>query len=424
MKIPLASLGLRTQDISAAIEVLNSHQLTMGEKVRNFEKLMADYLGVRNFVMVNSGSSANLVMIEALMRPSKSEPKLHSGDGVLVPAVAWPTTIWPLIQLGLRPIFVDVDPDTIAIDLEEASKVIKGETNVRAVFPIHPLGYSIDGVSLDTFANQNNLILIHDVCESLGSWQDENHAGTIGKASSYSFYFSHHLTTMEGGGVATNDDDFADDLRAIRSHGWSRDRNDAEYWSQLNNEKLLTQTVSKNQLKFQFITTGYNVRPMEIQAAIGIEQLKSLDSFIERRRGIARQVKAILRNTVFSVVDGGTLEEESSEKRHSWMLIPIRIEIDLNPTLRALLDELLDKYEIESRPVLTGNFLRQPVMQRMKGMPNPKKFTIAERISQNYFMVGCHQDLTDSQVEYLCQKLNYIAQKLESTEQGTSRVES
>lgn len=413
MKIPLASLGLRAKDIAAAKSVLESQNFTMGSKVKEFEELVAGYLGTEHFVMVNSGSSANLIIFEALMRPSIGSPKLFKGDGVLVPAVAWPTTIWPIIQLGLQPIFIDIDPNTIAMNLKSAQvKIDSGASKIKAIFPIHPLGYCIDHKLLEDFCKKNNLIQLNDVCESLGSWRGELHAGVTGLASSFSFYFSHHITTMEGGGVATNDLSLADDLRAIRSHGWSRDRSDVLKWKSNYASPLATNSITENQLKFQFITTGYNLRPMEIQAAIGIEQLKDLDEFVTKRRVIAKHVKNSLVGTIFEVIDGGTLNDIKLENQHSWMFICIRINKLLTHELRKHLDDLLEQYEIESRPVLTGNFLDQPVMHRMAGMPDPSEFPIAQSVSANYFMVSSHHDLSDEQVKYLGKSLKLIAESL------------
>ena len=412
MKIPLASLGLRPNDIAAAVSVLESNKLTMGSHVKQFEENMARYLKVAHFIMVNSGSSANLAIIEALLRPSEGVPNLNEGDGVLVPAVAWPTTVWPLIQLGLKPHFIDINIQNLAIDLSKAQLAVDKNKSIKAIFSIHPLGYAIDHEELNNFCTNNSLIQINDVCESLGSWRNEKHAGTCGIASSYSFYFSHHITTMEGGGIATNDLNFANDIRAIRSHGWSRDRTDAVKWTETKNNKTLIQPISKNQSKFQFITTGYNIRPMEVQAAIGIEQLKDLDSFINRRRLIANSVKTSLQDTILEVIDGGALRNGESEKFHSWMLIPIRINKKITNSQRELLDSLLDEFGIESRPVLTGNFLRQPAMLKFKNMPNPIDFPESEFVSSNCFMVGSHHDLTDSQISYMCESLKIIASKL------------
>ena len=187
MRVPLASTGLREKDIEAAVGVLRSGNLTMGQKVKEFESSMAEYLEVKHFVMVNSGSSANLAMVEALMRPATTEPLLRVGDGVLVPAIAWPTTVWPIVQLGLTPIFVDIDPATLSMDLGKAQKLVDNNPNVRALLPIHVLGYGIPGNLLSEFASRNNLVLINDVCESLGSWPQNAQAGTAGLAGSFSF---------------------------------------------------------------------------------------------------------------------------------------------------------------------------------------------------------------------------------------------
>jgi CDP-6-deoxy-D-xylo-4-hexulose-3-dehydrase len=398
MRVPLASSGLRKSDINAVMRVLESGNLTMGNEVKKFEAKMSSYLGVKHFVMVNSGSSANLLMIEALMRPAVTRPRLNLGDSVLVPAIAWPTTIWPLIQLGLNPLFVDVDPNTLALDLEAAQQLIDtSRIPVKGIFPIHPLGYAIPPSDLEKFTSKNELILINDVCESLGSWSEGRHAGTTGVASSFSFYFSHHITTMEGGGVATNDDALADDLRSMRSHGWSRDRSDVSTWNA---------QLSSNDSKFLFVSTGYNVRPMEIQAAIGSLQIVEIDNFVNKRREIANRVYRALRGTQLSVIGDGAFQNAESAKTNSWMLIPIQVK---GPNVAERKRRILDKLaslEIETRPVLTGNFLSQPAIQRItRHAVDPKSFKVATEITDSAFLVGAHHDLSEEQITFLCDSL-------------------
>jgi CDP-6-deoxy-D-xylo-4-hexulose-3-dehydrase len=398
MRVPLASSGLRKSDIDAVIRVLESGNLTMGNEVKKFEAKMASYLGLKHFVMVNSGSSANLLMIEALMRPTVTRPRLNPGDSVLVPAIAWPTTIWPLIQLGLNPLFVDVDPNTLALDLEAAQQLIDtSRIPVKGIFPIHPLGYAIPPSELEEFSSKNELILINDVCESLGSWSEGKHAGTTGVASSFSFYFSHHITTMEGGGVATDDDAFADDLRSMRSHGWSRDRSDVSTWNA---------QVSSNDSKFLFVSTGYNVRPMEIQAAIGSLQIVEIDNFVNKRREIAHRVCQAVRDTQLSVIGDSAFHNAESAKTNSWMLIPIQVK---GPNVAERKRQILNKLaslEIETRPVLTGNFLSQPAIQRItRHAVDPKSFKVATEITDSAFLVGAHHDLSEEQVTFLCDSL-------------------
>ena len=374
----------------------------MGNEVKDFESKMSKYLGVKHFVMVNSGSSANLLIIESLMRPTISRPRLNPGDCVLVPAIAWPTTIWPLIQLGLNPVFVDVDPNTLALDLEAAQRLIESSRiPVKSVFPIHPLGYAIPPSTLNKFAEKNDLILINDVCESLGSWSEGKHAGTTGLAASFSFYFSHHITTMEGGGIATDDDALADDLRSMRSHGWSRDRTDVSTWNA---------QVSSNDSKFLFVSTGYNVRPMEIQAVIGALQIEELDGFVAKRREIARRVCHALSGTNLAVIGERAFQNEESMSTNSWMLIPIKINGNNIAERKRLILDKLAKLEIETRPVLTGNFLSQPAIQRItRHAVDPKSFKVASEITESAFLVGAHHDLTQEQIEYLCNSLKEVS---------------
>jgi len=405
MRVPLASSGLRSEDIEAAIAVLQSGNLTMGKKVIEFEKLMANYLGVDHFVMMNSGSSANLAIFEAMMRPSKSEPLLRRGDGVLVPAIAWPTTIWPVVQLGLVPIFVDVDRESLSLDLIQAAVAIRNtKCPVRAIFPIHPLGRALDSSALLNFASENQLTYISDACESLGSFESGRHAGSSGLAGSFSFYFSHHITTMEGGGVATNSLEFADDLRSIRSHGWSRDRSDVTEW---------TNEVSGTDAKFLFVTTGYNVRPMEIQAAIGINQIRDINSFVERRRKIAESVIEAVNGTSLTVVGVNSKALTYESSANSWMLIPIRVIGENAKQRKKKILEALENRGIETRPVLTGNFLSQPAMNRIDGNHAPASdFPVATEITETCFLVGAHHDLSNEQIVHLCESLqsveNYI----------------
>lgn len=401
MKIPLASSGLRASDIDLVTQVLKSGNLTMGKEVKKFEEMMCGYLKVDHFIMVNSGSSANLLILEALIRPTKSKPILHPGDGVLVPAIAWPTTIWPIIQLGLIPIFVDVSETTLAIDLTKAQELIdESKIHVAAIFPIHPLGLAISPTELNSFVNRNGLVLINDVCESLGSWRENQHAGTSGLAASFSFYFSHHITTMEGGGVATNNSKIADDLRSMRSHGWSRDRYDAQDWQKY---------VSGNNSKFLFVSTGFNFRPMEIQAAIGSAQILEIDKFIERRRKIATMVNECLSDSRLKIIGNEYLTSNKLRESHSWMLIPIYVTGENSENIKNDILEKLREFEIETRPVLTGNFLAQPAIKRIARQEvDHKKFVNAQDITENAFMIGAHHDLTDAQVEYLCSSLKQI----------------
>lgn len=363
----------------------------MGEMVRTFEREMAAYLGAEEFIMVNSGSSANLVVVEALLRPSQGSPRLLPGSRVAVPAIAWPTTVWPVIQLGLEPHFVDIDLATLALSDETLRQSGSVESDA-AVFLIHPLGRSIalDGFGGKKATESRSQILLSDVCESLGSWQGDRHAGSDGLASTFSFYFSHHITTMEGGGVATNDLELAEDIRSIRAHGWSRGRRDESKW---------TQDIHPTDSKFLFVTSGYNVRPMEIQAAIGLAQLEDLDSFVLRRQEIAADVNEVVAKLQnLELVGGGS----GDSKANSWMLMPFRIAAGGKGHRREKALDFLAGLGVETRPVLTGNMAKQPSVRRLlDNSIEPADFPNASIADEEMFLAGCHHDFTDGQVKHL-----------------------
>jgi CDP-6-deoxy-D-xylo-4-hexulose-3-dehydrase len=395
MRVPLAVVGLDQSDIKKVVEILASGNLTMGKQVRAFETLMAKYLGVNHFIMVNSGSSANLLIFEYLMRPSNGIPNLQPGDGVLVPAIAWPTSIWPIIQLGLVPIFADVNRETFDINLESARKAIESsKVPVKAIFPIHPLGFAIPPSKLQSFANEFSLILVNDVCESLGSWSEESHAGTEGLAASFSFYFSHHITTMEGGGIATNSLQVADDLRSMRSHGWSRDRSDSSSF---------TEGLSLADSKFRFLTTGYNVRPTEIQAGIGLNQVGKIDDFVERRRALAKRVSEAVANTPLKIMGNVDFTDSKSNEGHSWMMIALCVEGGTEEKIK--IQEFLEQNEIETRPVLTGNFLHQPAMKKLQNFECSVILENADWVAEHCFLIGAHHDFTEDQINHLVETL-------------------
>ena len=206
---------------------------------------------------------------------------------------------------------------------------------------------------------------------------------------------------MEGGGIATDDDALADDLRSMRSHGWSRDRTDVSTWNA---------QVSSNDSKFLFVSTGYNVRPMEIQAVIGALQIEELDGFVAKRREIARRVCHALSGTNLAVIGERAFQNEESMSTNSWMLIPIKINGNNIAERKRLILDKLAKLEIETRPVLTGNFLSQPAIQRItRHAVDPKSFKVASEITESAFLVGAHHDLTQEQIEYLCNSLKEVS---------------
>jgi CDP-6-deoxy-D-xylo-4-hexulose-3-dehydrase len=404
IKVPLASTGLTDAGIAAAKGVLESGHLTMGNEVRTFEQSMAQYLERKHFVMVNSGSSANLAIIEACLRPTNGRPWLRSGDSVIVPSIAWPTTVWPLIQLGLNPVFVDIDPETLGLDIDKLEELLIGpdSSGIKGIFVIHPLGHPLNEPRLARIAKRFGIILIADNCESLGARYGDNQVGKLALASSYSFYFSHHITTIEGGGIATDDDQLAEDLKGIRSHGWSRDRSDAETWASYGRAE---------DSKFLFVSTGFNIRPMEIQAAIGSEEIKCVDAYLDKRREIANFVGSSIASSSLELIGYDTFSSDESPGAHTWMMLPIRVK-DATSTQRKKVMTFLNEAGIDTRPVLTGNFLRQPAAKRLfPELQGDGKFEAADRISETSFMIGCHQSFSSEQIVHIADTL-LLASKL------------
>ena len=308
MRFPLASNTWGSEERDAAIAVIMSGQVTMGPKVAAFEKAYAQYVGTRFCVACNSGSSANLLMVAAWT--------LRYGKGtVVVPAVGWSTSYSPFQQYGWKLRFVDIDRDTLQYDMRQLTDAAEGADLVLA---INLLGACND---YDRFPE---LPILEDNCESMGARYKGRVAGSFGAMASHSTYFSHHLCTMEGGMVTTNDETFYHMLLSLRSHGWTR---------HLPKDNAFNARVAD----FQFILPGYNVRPTEIQAAIGLEQLKKLDGFVAQRRDNAeffpwRKQQEIGQSSWF----GFCVYDEDVAK-------------------------VVGKYE--HRPVVTGNFLRQKAIE-------------------------------------------------------------
>lgn len=399
----LAADTLGQAEMDAVQRVLASRQLTMGASVRAFEAEFATWVGADHAVMVNSGSSANLLIVDALLRSTSGRETLRPGDEVIVPGLSWPTTVWPLAQLGLVPVFADVDPRTLAIDLDSARSVMGPRT--RAMFVIHALGRAIDLPAYARFCEENGLLFIEDCCESLGAHWDRAHVGTAGLAASFSFYFSHHITTIEGGMVITNDQAIADDLRGLRAHGWIRDRSDRDEW------------IARNPAldpRFLFATVGYNVRPTEIQGAIGRVQLERLDQLLFARESLARAVAAWLASNApwLELIGSETLGEvtppDRRERRHSWMTFPLRVATDAPIGRDAVVDHF-ERAGVETRPIIAGNLARHPAVAQVTHRVAESMVT-CDALLRETFMIGCHPVLSTGSLSTLERAITALRQ--------------
>lgn len=385
----LAANTIEDREIEAAVAVLRSGQLTMGERVRAFEEAFAAWVGAEHALMVNSGSSANLLAIETRLRGVRDDPRRwRPGDEVLVPALAWPTTVWPIAQLGLVPVLVDVEPSTLAIDLRSAESMI-GPRTVGMVL-IHVLGQPPPMDRYVGFCAEHRLTLIEDACESLGAQSQGRHVGTFGETGTFSTYFSHHITTIEGGVVVTSDRAVFDDLRSMRSHGWVRDRLDRR-------EIALASSAFDD--RFLFATTGYNVRPTELNAAIGLVQLDRLPSMLASRAELAAFVSRLVEPIPWiRLVGAETLSADDvlaqGWRSHSWMTLPFEVASGA-PASAAKVADLLEDSDIETRPVIAGNLARHPAMDQIVSR-RAASLAVADRVLSQFFMIGCHPNASDA----------------------------
>jgi CDP-6-deoxy-D-xylo-4-hexulose-3-dehydrase len=371
----LASSTWGQEEIAAINEVVASGSFTMGQKVAKFEEEFSTLVGSKYAVMVNSGSSANLALLAALRY--RNTPLLSPDDEIIVPAVSWSTTYYPVGQLGCKLTFVDVDKDSLNIDPNKIEMAITSKT--KAIFVVNLLGNPADWIRIREIAENHNLVLIEDNCESLGAELEGKSCGTFGIGGTFSTFFSHHISTMEGGVVATNDESLFHTLKSIRAHGWTRDLPDQNH--------VFNKTGSEWDDLYRFVLPGYNLRPLEIEAAIGSVQLTKLPNFIETRRLNAEKFLGQL-----SQIEGLRVQKENGKS--SWFGFSIILEGKLKGQRRNLV-ELLNNAQIDSRPIVTGNFTRNPVIKHMNCAPIGE-LPVADEIHEDGLFVGNHHfDLTD-----------------------------
>jgi CDP-6-deoxy-D-xylo-4-hexulose-3-dehydrase len=394
-KKPRVPLNLPTygkEEIAAAVSVLRSDRVTMGDRVSRFERAFARKLGVKYAVMVNSGSSANLLAMSALLSPRAGRYQLlRRGAEVLVPALTWSTTIWPIIQLGCRPVLCDVNRDDMCIDLADVERGLSRRT--AGVVPVHLLGNGADIKRLKRLV-PGKVAVVEDTCESLGTKIDGKYAGTLGLLGTYSFYFSHHITTIEGGRVVTNHRQLYEVLVSQRAHGWTRG---------LPSEKNWQRRYPKIDPRFLFIDTGYNLRPTEIQGAFGLIQLKKLSSLNRRRSQIAA-----LWARELSGLEWLEIPRARPGVKSSWfgfvVLLPSK-------KLREKFRLHLEKNGVETRPVVTGNLARHPVFETVN-CRKVSKLANANRIMDCGIYWGNSPMLNDGQVDYLVKVVKQFAGKI------------
>lgn len=365
MKYKLASDTWGKEEIAAIHRVIASGRYTMGEEVKKFENQFASFFGSKYAVMTNSGSSANLIAIAALAL----NPKYKNKGNIIVPAVSWSTTYFPVHQWGYKLRFVDVDPYTFNIDPNKVIDAIDKDT--AAVFAVNLLGNPAYLHQLKEICNHHDIPLIEDNCESLGALENGLHCGAIGEMGTFSFFFSHHMQTMEGGMVLTNDDLTYEYLKSLRAHGWVRDMAD--------DSPLYKKSGDPFEDSFRFVLPGYCVRPLEMSGATGQEQLKKWPDMMMKRRQNASTAKA-----AFKTVPGVRLQTENGTS--SWFGFGLVLEEHLTGKRKEVIRTLTEN-GVETRPIVAGNFMRNPVINRLN-WDSVGDFTASNDLHDNGFFIG------------------------------------
>ena len=365
------------EEINEVMNCLKSGMYTQGKLVDSFEKKFAEWNGSKYGIMVNSGSSANLLMVLML----KEKYGLKAGDEVLVPVVTWPTTVYPIFQNGLVPVFCDVDK-SFNLDINSIKRMVSERT--KAIFLVHLLGQPAKIKEIKDFCEEKNLVLIEDCCESTGAKVDGVKVGNFGVMGSFSFYFGHHMTTIEGGMVVTNDFEVYDLLKSARSHGWVKGSKRTELYPEFENKSFL------------FDVEGYNLRSTNLNAAVGLVQLNKLDEWITKR----------LENHQYFLEKISTMglkhQRVNLNETSSFCLAVI---FNSKEERDYILKNLATK-EIESRPIVAGNLLKQPVF-RSKNF-RADQTTQADIIHENGIYLPNNQFINKEKIDYMISSLKEL----------------
>lgn len=372
----LASSTWDKKEYQAIQSVIDSDMYSMGKCVAQYEQNFAEYFGAKYCVMTSSGSTANLIMIAALFF-RKNNP-LKKGDEIIVPAVSWSTTYFPLQQYGLKVKFVDIDLNTLNMDLDQLAHAITDKT--KAILAVNLLGNPNNFNKINELIGNRDIILLEDNCESMGAVFEGQQAGTFGLMGTFSSFYSHHIATMEGGCVITDDEELYHILLCLRAHGWTRNLPKFNHITGEKSDNFFDES-------FKFVLPGYNVRPLEMSGAIGIEQLKKLPAFIEQRRNNAMYFQEKFNKNPYFI-----LQQEMGKS--SWFGFSLIIKPDSGIERSDVVLKLTEN-KIECRPIVTGNFLKNDRVLQFFDYEVFGTMENADYLDKNGLFVGNHQiDLT------------------------------
>ncbi len=391
-KIFLSEPAYDSREAIGAIRTILGGWISQGPNVRKFESAFSEYIGKSIGIAVNSGSSANLLAIQAL----KEIFKLKDGDEVIVPAATFSTVAMPLIQAGLIPVYVDVERHSLNIDPAEAERAITDKTGF--LMPVHTLGYPADMPRIMEIAKNNNLPVLEDCCEAHGSAIDGKKAGSFGDISAFSFFVAHNMTTGEGGMIVTDNRGLEESCRSLREFGRINQKD-------VQNNRFYSDDVLKDYDKrYIFDRIGYNLRMTDITAAFGIEQLAKLDEMNEQRRKNAAAVSETLAQEAGEFLE---LPGEEPGYYHSYYTYPIVLREGV-PFSRREFSEHLEEKNIETRPLFAGCLPDQPAFRDAPGRV-AGNLAVSRYLRDNLVFVGIHPGLKSQDLEYVTDViLNFI----------------
>ncbi len=396
-KVHYAGRVYDSRELANMVDAVLDFWLTLGRFADEFEGQLAEFLGLEHALLVNSGSSANLVAVETLLSREVDGRRLRPGDEVIVPAVSFPTTIAPLVRGGLIPVFVDCDLGTYNLNLDAMEAAITDRT--RAIIFAHTLGNPVNMTHLMETARQHDLFVVEDICDALGSRWDNQPVGTFGHLATLSFYPAHHITLGEGGAVVTNSASMAKIARSIRDWGracWCTHKDTAPNGACGHRfDQKVPGIPGTYDHKYLYSNVGYNLKPTDIQAALGVAQLEKLPGFIAaRKRNFQRLYDGLKPYKEYLI-----LPTWSPRADVSWFAFPMTVR-DEAPFRRRELLQWLEAAQVETRLLFAGNITRQPayrdVTHRVVG-----ELTNADLVMRGAFFVGVYPGLDSQRIDYM-----------------------
>jgi CDP-4-dehydro-6-deoxyglucose reductase, E1 len=397
-KLPLSVIQYDAADIVNCLDTLTRGWPTIGKEVANVEKKIQKLLKTKNAIMLNSGGSSNFLILYLLCSVyAKKKDKLKSGDEVLTPAVTWSTTVGPIIQNNLVPVLVDVNLATYDINVELLEKAITKKT--KAIMLVHPLGHVCDMEKILRVCKKYNLVLIEDNCESIGAKYKNKFSGTFGKFASISLYQSHHISSVEGGMILTDDDYYADILRSLRANGWLRE---------VTNKKTKNEFIKSNKnidQSFMFPYIGFNFKPTDMAAALVSNQIDKLNSFISIRSEAANNLIAGLKKYEDYLI----LPKNVKNVKNSWFTFPITVKPN-KKFFKIKLVDFLSKNKIANRPIIAGNIADQPFLKKFRF----KKTALenSKLVMSSGFFIGLNHKLDKRNIKYILSVFDNFFKKI------------